>query len=686
MDRIQVPPVRDASVYKPFKKKLPFRKLYHVQVLDHATGSIPQTLDALKTAGPFQVWGLVPIQETVFLRDDHKRISSVTTEEGEFVHVKAENIIEWTHEFNINDVRHPVFWVLSENVCWYQIQTIHNSYKPYFEPLTTVYAIIHSVEALGVVDDLALLIPSIASILGLSIEEVTQELDRHRDHLIDLCSADLNLKRSRFYRQWVDEKANQLKNDDSNVWDNQNATSNPENLEYEDQEFEIVPAALQETYDRLPAPCTEDVCPLHFPEVMPTFNALSIELEALVTNRFDQDKSGWSEPNTFHCPIPGCLATVCNAVCSSSTEHIGEILHHLGQHDLSTGNGEMIVVDYLMQTKRPKANASKRDIKDPQQNLNLQLYWVLKSGGLQYKHTPIIKRNEPMSKTRAMSKKRSRGGCGDISGIIPSGHAKPSTAEKRRLQGIDNFRAHFPDKSVKKVRKHPSKDDSQQLIKTSPSPVDKPPPPLPPGDGDNNTSGSSMDDVSHERPLINNGGVSSVEPIPAVNSQKRQRKLASETRESSDSSEDVLVQKPSRRKRFCEVQLLLTDSDQEISDHGDRSDYVVQDSGIHVLKSHSKDAEERQYHERQEDQGPDDKGKARFRGLMAEDRKRRREEYSDSSGAQRVKVTGVALMRTIVEMNLALKAGAEAEVGVGVVTEAEAETETEIDTETESET
>ncbi|KAF9170608.1 hypothetical protein BGX20_008743 [Mortierella sp. AD010] len=617
MDRVQVPPVRDASVYKPFKKKLPFRKLYHVQVLDHATGSIPQTLDTLKTAGPFQVWGLVPIQETVFLRD----------------------------------------------------------------------AIIHSVEVLGVVDDLALLIPNIASILSLTIEEVTQELDRHRDHLIDLCSADLNLKKSRFYRQWIDEKANQLKNDDSSVRDNQNATSNPENLEYEDQELEIVPATLQETYDRLPAPCTEDVCPLHFPEVMPTFNALSIELEALVTNRFDQDKSGWSEPNTFHCPIPGCLATVCNAVCSSSTEHIGEILHHLGQHDLSKGNGEMIVVDYLMQIKRPNANDSKRDIRDPQQSLNLQLYWVLKSGGLQYKHTPIIKRNEPMSKTRAMSKKRSRGGCSDISGVAPNGHAKLSIAEKRRLQGIDDFRVHFPDKSAKKVRKHSSKDDRQQLTETSPSPVDKPPPP---GDGDTNTSGSKMDDMSHERPLINNGGVSSVEPIPAVNSQKRQRKLVSDTRESSDSSEDALVQKPSRRKRFCEVQLLLTDSDQEIGNHGDRSDYVVQDNSIHMQKSHSNDAEERQYHERQEDQGPDDKGKARFRGLMTEDGKRLGEEYSDSSGAQRVKVTGVALKRTIVEMNLALKAGAEAEVGVGVgvVTEAEAETETEteIDTETESET
>lgn len=39
-----------------------------------------------------------------------------------FVYVQAENITEWTHEFNPNDPRNSIFWVLSRDVCWYQIQ------------------------------------------------------------------------------------------------------------------------------------------------------------------------------------------------------------------------------------------------------------------------------------------------------------------------------------------------------------------------------------------------------------------------------------------------------------------------------------------------------------------------------------------------------------------------------------
>lgn len=158
MDRVQDAPVIDASVYRPIKKKpLPYRKLYNVQVLDHATGTIPQVLDTLKVAGPFQVKGWVPKQDTILSNGNithnvytcymyycfqhankstqwinfafgqwspgkFKGASSLMTEHGELVHIKAENIVEWNHEFNPSNVMRPVFWVLSENVCWYQIQ------------------------------------------------------------------------------------------------------------------------------------------------------------------------------------------------------------------------------------------------------------------------------------------------------------------------------------------------------------------------------------------------------------------------------------------------------------------------------------------------------------------------------------------------------------------------------------
>ncbi|KAF9210063.1 hypothetical protein BGZ49_006820 [Haplosporangium sp. Z 27] len=457
-------PVRDASVYtKPVKRKLPYRKLYNVKVLDHATGTHPQALDTLKTSGPFQVWGWVPISETIITSGHHEGISSVTTEDGELIHVKAEDVIEWTHEFNSDNMMQPVFWVLSKNVCWYQIQSFDASYKPYLEPLSKVCTylgmshkppqsllnsrhivninrriyssiytsqdvIIHSVLDLKVKDDLSELIPKAASILDMSIEMVSQELYRHRDQLIDLCSADSDLRKLGFYQQWVDERAKNLQNaiinddtviSDSILSDSEKHLSPREPIdplptndsiesEPKDEEQSATPAFLLETYERLPAPCTADICPIHFSKVQPTFGAISSELKALITDRFEQDGLGWSEPDTFHCPFNGCLASICNVVCRSSEEFIEEIVHHVNQHDLSTNDGKAIVMDYLKQTKRPIKYSPLRT-SDPQKNLNLQLYWALKSGSFQFKDTPVIKSNKATTKTRAMSRKRPEG-------------------------------------------------------------------------------------------------------------------------------------------------------------------------------------------------------------------------------------------------------------------------------------
>ncbi|KAF8978573.1 hypothetical protein BGZ46_006336 [Entomortierella lignicola] len=430
-------PVRDASVYtRPVKRKLPYRKLYNVKVLDHATGTHPQALDTLKTSGPFQVWGWVPISETIITSGHHEGISSVTTEDGELIHVKAEDVIEWTHEFNSDNMMQPVFWVLSEN-------SFDASYKPYLEPLSKICTYLD----LKVKDDLSELIPKAASILDMSIEMVSQELYRHRDQLIDLCSADSDLRKLGFYQQWVDERAKNLQNatinddtviSDSILSDSEKHLSPSESIdplptndsiesEPKDEEQSATPAFLLETYERLPAPCTADICPIHFSKVQPTFSAISGELKALITDRFEQDGLGWSEPDTFHCPFNGCLASICNVVCRSSEEFIEEIVHHVNQHDLSTNDGKAIVVDYLKQTKRPIKYSPLRtsgmfkttDVNaplpefdyrlDPQKNLNPQLYWALKSGSFQFKDTPVIKSNKATTKTRAMSRKRLEG-------------------------------------------------------------------------------------------------------------------------------------------------------------------------------------------------------------------------------------------------------------------------------------
>lgn len=62
-------PIVDRKVFRPLtrkeKRKLPHRKLYEVEVLDEATGTIPQVLDTLSTAGPFQLQGWIPIEDTI---------------------------------------------------------------------------------------------------------------------------------------------------------------------------------------------------------------------------------------------------------------------------------------------------------------------------------------------------------------------------------------------------------------------------------------------------------------------------------------------------------------------------------------------------------------------------------------------------------------------------------------------
>ncbi|KAF9437847.1 hypothetical protein BGZ76_010863 [Entomortierella beljakovae] len=374
----------DSTLFKLNKKKNPPQyKLYDVEILDHATGTIPQRLNTLNISGPFQARGRVHLPHNSNAKGTPEGLKSASREENS-VYIKAESIIEWTHEYNAKDPSKPVFWILSENICWYEIKTFKPSYQPFIASLCNICkyldTIIHLVEINGVQDDLSVIIPEVASILNQSEENVEQELENNLDGITKLCSADIRLTKLIFYKQLHERMAeqglissNSIKGRDT--CKSGNCPSTPHlfdsevqvPMECDDFDNADIPNTLQENYERLPAPCVDDLCPLHFREVSHNSNTISGTLESLINERFNQGNSSYSQPDVFNCPIPGCLSTITNVMHTSSTEYVGEILHH-------------ILIDYIAQTKRQKSMFSQRK-KDTTQGLNLNMYWALKSGG-----------------------------------------------------------------------------------------------------------------------------------------------------------------------------------------------------------------------------------------------------------------------------------------------------------------
>ncbi|KAI8598899.1 hypothetical protein EDD21DRAFT_417321, partial [Dissophora ornata] len=165
-----------------------------------------RTLDNLKTLGPFQIRGQVLIQDTIYTNTIDK-----TKRGRKWIDIKAESIVEWSHEFNPRNLKRPVFWVLSDNVCWYQIQSYSQAYEPYYASLASVCVYLdtmtHAVFKLGIKDDLNTLVPKVASILNQPVENVQQQLNVYRDKMIDLGASDSELTSCRFYEEWVVAKA-----------------------------------------------------------------------------------------------------------------------------------------------------------------------------------------------------------------------------------------------------------------------------------------------------------------------------------------------------------------------------------------------------------------------------------------------------------------------------------------------
>ncbi|KAF9575004.1 hypothetical protein EC968_004764 [Mortierella alpina] len=375
MDPLQPDPLLDASVF-PVPKKvannldLPYRRLCLVEVLDQRTGLIPQALETLSTSGPFKIRGYVPIEETIYAKGPTNLEN--TTEKlrngqpkavGEkFVYVQAESITEWTHEFNPKDPRNSIFWVLSRDVCWYQIQSVKDSYAPFFHPLKTVCTYLDTISHLvfesKVKDDLSVLIPVLATILSQSESTVKQKIFENRERLTDLCASDANLRKLKVYGQWTEERASAeptlpLMEGGSSTEEGRSSLHEPVKAFNTDKIEVAAPEdSTEELYERLPAPCTEDLCPLHLPDFLKMESILSSDLESLIVSKYGQDDSGWSEAETFHCPVPGCLIAISSSICSSVTEFGCEIVQHIGKHDLSVDGNEDRFKDYLRYSSR----------------------------------------------------------------------------------------------------------------------------------------------------------------------------------------------------------------------------------------------------------------------------------------------------------------------------------------------
>ncbi|KAF9280865.1 hypothetical protein BGZ68_006987 [Mortierella alpina] len=425
MDLLQPEPLLDATVF-PVPKKvannldLPYRKLCLVEVLDQKCGLIPQALETLSTSGPFRIRGYVPIEETIYAPGltnfdgaKGKLKNGESKAVGEkFVYVQAENITEWTHEFNPNDPRNSIFWVLSRDVCWYQIQSVKDSYAPLFHPLKTVCTYLDTISHLvfegKVKDDLSVLIPVLATILSQSESTVKQKLFENRERLTDLCASDVNLRKLKIYGQWTEERASaepSLPPMGGEPPTAEGRSSHRETVKaFNTDEIEVSAPedSTEESYERLPAPCTEDLCPLHLPDFSKMENALSLDLESLIVSKYGQDDSGWSEAETFHCPVPGCLIAISSSICSSVTEFGCEIVQHIGKHDLSVDGNEDRFKDYFRYSSRVNGKPKSWDtmacrrkapfiltkVDDMRQDLNIQLYWALQAGDFQFTATP----------------------------------------------------------------------------------------------------------------------------------------------------------------------------------------------------------------------------------------------------------------------------------------------------------
>ncbi|KAF9107981.1 hypothetical protein BGX29_003834 [Mortierella sp. GBA35] len=329
MNSNSVTPQSDVKVFKDFPVRhnaLPIRDIFDVQIIDSQTGT-PQVLDSLQRSGPLQFKGWVPTKHTKYFNaeDPHRRLYIV----GE--------IVEWSHKYDRKNPKRPIFWLKSGGVGWYKIESVLESYEPYFTPLVKACSyldvLVQLVFQLRMKDDLRILIPKMAVVLAEPESMVTRMLQKHRSHLLELSISDSAIRGSNFFKTWVAEQAaessgrsygegaptspfdltmqevheeeqqiiadietdNDAYIDIESHHDDDNHDNAPPPpppvikepllpiISYDMADREVIPEheTAVESYEELPAPCVEDVCYMHPNFEIDAFNALSQDLQLL---------------------------------------------------------------------------------------------------------------------------------------------------------------------------------------------------------------------------------------------------------------------------------------------------------------------------------------------------------------------------------------------------------------------
>ncbi|KAF9297435.1 hypothetical protein BGZ74_009826 [Mortierella antarctica] len=404
-------PVLDSTIYRRLAKKpkssddLPYRKLYNLEILN-AAGTSYQSLENLQTKGPFQARGSVPIEDTIRSTGDSK-------ERGRLINIRATSIVEWTHEFNPNNVMEPVIWLRSDNICWYQVQNMHPDYDPWIRPLADVCvyldALIHAHFTLKVNDELNDLAPKLSKLLNMSTSAVWDALREHQVQILGLCKNDKELKKLKFVQAWLKEKAPSSRRSQSVRPNSRESTPSSTSASTSTSTASRpTPALTPDVTAMARTKASIKLAQRQLKALLPPPHHPS-ELEPVIVDlegdEYDKDDSKdkdskghqrhYSSPDNFQCPIDTCLISVSNSLSPTSSDFTEIILQHLCEHDLTASNMERIK-QYLA-TSQPSAAKLELKVKNSQKGvpslfsqstgkaLNVHLYWELQAGNFQFK-------------------------------------------------------------------------------------------------------------------------------------------------------------------------------------------------------------------------------------------------------------------------------------------------------------
>ncbi|KAG0029563.1 hypothetical protein BGZ81_003625 [Podila clonocystis] len=254
----------------------------------------------------------------------------------------------------------PVIWVLSENVCWYQVQNMHPDYDPWIRPLADVCvyldALIHAHFTLKINDELKDLAPQLSKLLNMSTSAVWDALKEHQAQILSLCNYDKDLKRLKFVQAWTKEGSQPSHRPSRSVQPNDRQPTPASSTSTSTVTAVTSAPALSPT--PVPHECETTMARTKasirlaqgWPKPLPPQHPS--ELESLTVNpegdEYDKedikdkdskdDKMHYSNPDNFQCPVDMCLINVSNSLSPTSSDFTELILQHLCEHDLTASN------------------------------------------------------------------------------------------------------------------------------------------------------------------------------------------------------------------------------------------------------------------------------------------------------------------------------------------------------------